>query len=495
LVVLAAAFVILTRWACFPRYLADWDSVEFAEALSRFDVTRNCPHPPGFPLFILAGRLLFACVRDEARALSLVSCLASAASVPLLWALARRWLDRGGALVLLAWWVTQPLFWYYGALHLSYPLEVVVVLTLLLVWTGGVPASLGGLAYGLAGGVRPSTWLVLGLVALRWARGLTWRERGLAAAAAALGAALWLAPTAWLSGGWHDYRVASSVVNRGFFVSQSLLGGNLRGSLEHLRHLGEYLWSGHGPWLGLIGIGLALAWNERRAHAERWRVNALWLLGGVLYCVCFHMGQPGYLLAFAPPLGVGLAVCVRRMAPQPESARRILPLVALMIGLCQSVVFLGGNGPFSAAAIARADRGWDDLGTLVRREGRPEDTLVMSFGSFRQAAWFLPAYRHVIATLLFRHPADFPLAVHNVHVSQHRRLTPERWLYPSGFQLAPWPLPPGTRRLLVVEPALTWIYHGRQPLREVTAGGARAWVLDVPPGARLVYDFGRWEVR
>ena len=56
---LLSAAVFAARWAAHPVYLWDWDCVAFADALHHFDVTRNQPQPPGFLLFILAGRAAF----------------------------------------------------------------------------------------------------------------------------------------------------------------------------------------------------------------------------------------------------------------------------------------------------------------------------------------------------------------------------------------------------------------------------------------------------
>ena len=185
--------VVVSRRLFFAHYLVDWDSVAFADALHHFDVTRNWPHPPGFPVYILLGRLAYALVRDEAAALSWVNCLLSAATIPLVFSLGRRWLGARPAAVWTVWWATQPLFWYYGAAQLTYPTEAGCALLLVWLWTRrpAVPAGLGGLLFGLAGGVRVSTYAVLGLVFVDWLRQRSARERGWALAGAAVGAAAW----------------------------------------------------------------------------------------------------------------------------------------------------------------------------------------------------------------------------------------------------------------------------------------------------------------
>ena len=82
---LAALFAI-TR----SHWLDDWDSVNFALALDDFDVMRHRPHPPGYPLYIAAGKLAHVFVADHAAALTLVSALAGAAVASMFYLLDRR---------------------------------------------------------------------------------------------------------------------------------------------------------------------------------------------------------------------------------------------------------------------------------------------------------------------------------------------------------------------------------------------------------------------
>jgi hypothetical protein len=61
-----------------PASLEDLDSINFALGVRDFDVARHQPHPPGYPLYIAAGKAVRAVVADEARALSIVGIAAGA---------------------------------------------------------------------------------------------------------------------------------------------------------------------------------------------------------------------------------------------------------------------------------------------------------------------------------------------------------------------------------------------------------------------------------
>ncbi|HEU0016851.1 MAG TPA: DUF2723 domain-containing protein [Methyloceanibacter sp.] len=69
-----AALFAFTR----SHWLDDWDSINFAFALDDFDVLHHQPHPPGYPIYVAAGKLVYRVVADHAAALTLVSALAGA---------------------------------------------------------------------------------------------------------------------------------------------------------------------------------------------------------------------------------------------------------------------------------------------------------------------------------------------------------------------------------------------------------------------------------
>jgi len=79
-----------------PSSLEDLDSINFALGVQSYDVSRHQPHPPGYPLFILAAKLLHTVRLSEVHALSLISVLGGALGVFGCIALFRA-LDREGS--------------------------------------------------------------------------------------------------------------------------------------------------------------------------------------------------------------------------------------------------------------------------------------------------------------------------------------------------------------------------------------------------------------
>ncbi|MBN1276884.1 MAG: glycosyl transferase, partial [Deltaproteobacteria bacterium] len=64
---------ILTRLPFTSRLLYHWDSVQFALGLEDYDITVHQPHPPGYFLYVMLGRLVYFFIRDANYALIIIS--------------------------------------------------------------------------------------------------------------------------------------------------------------------------------------------------------------------------------------------------------------------------------------------------------------------------------------------------------------------------------------------------------------------------------------
>lgn len=82
LVLATAAFAAIRIWGR-ARSAWDWDESLFALALRDFDVVRHNPHPPGFPLYVAAARVVAFFVSGEFEALRAVNLFAGTLLFPL----------------------------------------------------------------------------------------------------------------------------------------------------------------------------------------------------------------------------------------------------------------------------------------------------------------------------------------------------------------------------------------------------------------------------
>jgi hypothetical protein len=214
IVVGLAVIIALTRWLALSRTMWDWDEALFTLGVRDYDVPSHHPHPPGYPLFMLAAKIVRVVLRDDFRAVQGVVFVAALLLFPALFALARELrfpfpVAAGGA----ALYAFFPNVWYYGGTALSdIPSVVLAAIASALLLRGCREHRaylFGALLLGVAAGVRPQNLLVGCAPALL----ATWhavrrRAWGDVAAAVAIGGAVVaasIAGAALASSSWRGY--------------------------------------------------------------------------------------------------------------------------------------------------------------------------------------------------------------------------------------------------------------------------------------------------
>lgn len=89
--VIAALFLYSTF---ISRYFNEQDGINFALALSRYDVSAHRPHPPGYPVFIFVSSILYKITQDPLLSLTSVSVLSGGLTLIPTYAVAKRLFNR-----------------------------------------------------------------------------------------------------------------------------------------------------------------------------------------------------------------------------------------------------------------------------------------------------------------------------------------------------------------------------------------------------------------
>ncbi len=205
--------LLASRLLLLPRGPWEQDEALLACGVLDFDPAHHMPVPPGFPFWILLGRLLRLCgVADPLVALQVASSLLSVVGV---WALVGLWAGVAGRAVagagaLLAAFL--PGVWFHAARGFSETAAATCVVIGVALWLrGGAAAfSAGVAAFTAAALIRPPLAPLAAVGVLLAAWGVRRQPRRLVAAAG-LGAGLVgvvLAPLAVEAGGWGSFWLA-----------------------------------------------------------------------------------------------------------------------------------------------------------------------------------------------------------------------------------------------------------------------------------------------
>ncbi len=373
------ALGVLARIPFQTDFLWAHDSVLYARAIDRFDPLDQRPQAPGYLYYVLLIRAIYAVVGDPNRAMTIVSLVAGAAAVALLYLFAARLYDERTARASGAFLLTGVTFWAYGGV--AYPYTLLAALSIgcaMLFWlalraeTSRAPRLLmATAAYGIAIGFRTDLavflaplWLMAALAAPVFS----------AVASAGLGALLvllWFFASAAQDGGvstlLEALRVQGQFVDERYSVFGDLglraLYGN---SYELARFLGRGLY-----FLAPLLVAVPLSASARRIELSDRRRLAfvlLWTLTPLAIYVPIHIGEYGYVFSMLPGLCIIAArgaVALARGTRMPRS----LPWIAATVALANAGIFLVSDTPLSARDVARHDRG---VGERIQRLDQPD---------------------------------------------------------------------------------------------------------------------------
>ena len=452
---LAAAAALATRLPFAARRLWDHDSVQFALAVRDFDLAAHQPHPPGYPIYVGLLKLLARLGVAPGEAMVAVSILAGVAGAAFMVLLTSRLAGEAGAgeraaggagLLAAALYVFDPLLWFYGELPLVYAVEG--GLTVVLAWAalrmaGGRGPFLAACAlYGLAGGVRPSTMVLLaplflyGLWRARWGRERAggWRlSAGTVALGAAVGATCvlaWLVPLAAAAGGLGAYRRLSGEHFALLLPQTSVLYGAGWPALAHnLEMLTKWAAQGLVPAAVAVAVAWTLAPRPRRRTVgaglrlavSRCGFLAAWALPPIAFFALVHVTKAGYTLIHLPAL---LAAAALAAAPALAESRWRAPAVAGVAAAVGAGLFLFGadrrpdeprglaavRHEHNAGALAAYERDLDELRRALSRFPPSETALatieLSGTGGAGAEGFLYPYHRH-----LQWYAPEFPVAL------------------------------------------------------------------------------------
>jgi hypothetical protein len=280
-----ALIVFLVRIITAPRTPWENDEFLFAEAVKKFEPARYHPHPPGYPLFVLLGKLFAVVTHDPWRALVVLNIVLAPIGFIALTRALRKWIDYEQIAVAasLIYFLSASML-VHGPLALS---DAAAMTFVCLAFASVAPAILPassdagriagatqrqaiflGLWASAAVGTRPpllipiAALLVVALVRMR-----TTRERVICVVTFAVISLIWFLPLLVAAGGW-DGLVAYETKQVAYFATHD--AAMSRGAFTPAQIATRFLIHPWGAKLLTLPL-LALVLLGAPAFVRRWR--------------------------------------------------------------------------------------------------------------------------------------------------------------------------------------------------------------------------------
>lgn len=330
---------IASRLPYFEPYHFEWDSTQFTLGFYDYDPAAHQPHPPGYPLWILAMHAVAPLTGHPATAQTLLGWLFLLAAIPPFYLMLRERSGPAAALVTTAAVWFSPLVLLHASVQSVYPVDLFAS-----AWLGyscarilaGEPRFLVHMAVlaPLTMGIRQSgvvfLGLLIGLAVFEVVLAKKWRILTISAATGLVFLLAWLIPLAEICGGFDRLKQ----LNQGQFLLNARLTSWFLGA--HWYTHAVMLTRGAAVLLaGLAPLALAVVVTLRKSARtnstcpspawDRWWFYLLWALPCVAFNLLIHGAKPGYWLLALPPLALWLT---RNFRPD---ARVWVPLAVALV--------------------------------------------------------------------------------------------------------------------------------------------------------------------
>ncbi|MBI2415739.1 MAG: DUF2723 domain-containing protein [Candidatus Kerfeldbacteria bacterium] len=350
-------FQLITTIPYFSRQPFNWDAAQFELGVRHFSLHMHQPHPPGYPLYIALGKLVALAVSPRAALVMITIMIASCAVLGMYYVVWRWYGQRWLAVIVTLLFATNPLFWLYRVVPLTYVVDAAVTIWLSIFTLASFHTLqqqqrdhygyAAAILLGIASGFRPSlVVLFLPVLAIHWWRMRRWQSISVSLVMMVALVLVWLIPLLLLSGGPAAYWIDSIEQYRSAAETTSIVAGaSWSANWETIVTLGQSLLAvGNVLWL-VVGV-MAVSKIYQLAHTKRWPdwryviFGVAWIMPSLLVYGLIHFGQIGYLLTIIPslylPVAAGLYWC-------SQHARRWWYGVGVMVGLAwlvQASIFL-----------------------------------------------------------------------------------------------------------------------------------------------------------
>lgn len=409
---------VISRIPDRSHFLYSWDSGNFALGISHFNPAAHQPHPPGYPLYILAGKILNLVSNNANTSLVVISIISASISVSLIYGAGCRIFNRNTGLVAAILLFASPLIWFQSEVALAHIVELpfAVLGTWLLyeVFFNRRYAFTAAVVIGLGCGFRQDVFMFYGPILFIASFRLGDTRKMLAVWAMMLVSVLvWLVPFLYLVGDLSTYRLVSSnhsqMAFQDAFWNKGIAGIFKNGKAALL----SALWLLGTATIPLVFLCARMVYVKTVRQDRRiWFFLSLAILP-VTFFIATSFSHYGYGLIYSPSLMLLAAFSITMIVENVKQMKKqekvimLCGIITLAVGLNLAAYLrpehLGNKlrysfGECSHSGIKKTD---NEMSAVIDRinQYNPDETLVVFMGKgedpmyFRQSIYYLPEYR------------------------------------------------------------------------------------------------------
>lgn len=389
-------FFFIIRLQLQSPWLEDWDSVQFSLGLHEYSIAKHQPHPPGYPIYILIGRILYPFFDSDLKTLTFMSVFFGTLSAIPLYFLTKKMFDKTTAIFAALLLMIAPVHWILAEV----PISNITGLFFLIYFAYFLYIfekkyqlwPIIGLAGGLILGVRLTDFpIVLGLLGLLVAVNFHFKRVIILAISFLVGILTWWIPLVIISG-FSNFSDSYMVIAKWFAKHESGIGATYGikyyfksktlNLLDHLRV--SYTWN----LLSLVIISLTLTLVRKKFWQEfKYLFLITWILSyGIVLFTLYNLDLPQYTLPLSIPFVILIAHFFRQIWVNKIYILFTAPVAILLMVLVvkydlDQIIGQTKQIPPTIAPVL-----------FVKDHFNPKDTILITTFTYRQFQYYAPQF-------------------------------------------------------------------------------------------------------
>jgi len=422
------SLTLFTRIPFNGQLLFDHDSVQFALALENYDVYLHQPHPPGYFLYVMLGRLVDAFLQNPNASFVWISQIGSALLVVVVFQLGSEIFNRQVGYWAALLTITSPMLWFHSVVALSYSPGAFLACWLGLLCWRSIKAHnasyLSAIVLGVTAGFRQDLFTFLIPLWLYSVAVSDWRKAWRPVLLLSLTVTLWFVPMLISAGGPQRYFAATGELWHYHNSTFAIWNAGLLSRVDVLLTFVGFLSYGIGLGTIFLLLGLYLLLRTRNQQAidkNKLVFFGLWIAPAFLFYffIFIHPYKYAYGMPFLPvffilayPAIDGFLTKLKEsvwLANRDMKTTRSVILAAIVIS--NAMAFCLVSTSYSLSHIRRHDQLLATILEGIKSNFPSQSTIILgqqlsTFSGYRHVQYYLPEYRVYLADIRKDHKGE-----------------------------------------------------------------------------------------